>query len=140
MTHLSPYLSFNGNCREALAFYQSCLGGELDLQRFGDSPAAAHVPAAAHDHILHGTLTTPDFVLMAADGGGMRTPLIVGNNVSVSLHFDSAAEIEGAFARLSEGGTVVDPLAEMFWGATFGSLTDRFGINWLFNFQHPQPR
>ena len=135
MVDLSPYLFFNGNCREVLAFYQSCLGGELDLQRFGDSPAAAHMPAEAQDKIMHGTLTTKDFTIMASDAGRMGGSLTVGNNVRMSLHFDNDAEIEAIFARLSDGGQVIDPLADMFWGGKFGTFTDRFGINWLFNFQ-----
>ena len=129
------YLSFRGNCREVLAFYQSCLGGEIELMRFGDSPAASHLPPEAHDQIMHGTLTTKNFVLMASDADGIGKPLHTGNNVSLSLHFDNDAEIDAAFARLGEGGTVVDPLKDMYWGGKFGSLTDRFGISWLFNFQ-----
>jgi PhnB protein len=136
MVHLSPYLLFNGNCREVLAFYQSCLGGELSLQRFGDSPAAAHMPAEAQNNIMHGTLTTKDFIIMASDAGRPDGTLTLGNVVRMSLHFDNDAEIEATFARLSEGGTIIDPLADMFWGGKFGTFTDRFGINWLFNFQH----
>ena len=134
MIHLSPYLFFNGNCREVLAFYQNCLGGELNLMRFGDSPAAAHMPAETHDKIMHGTLTTHGFIIMAADTGRFGQ-LTAGNIVRLSLHFDNDAEIEATFARLSEGGTVIDPLADMPWGGRFGTLTDRFGIEWLFNFQ-----
>lgn len=134
MVHLSPYLFFNGNCREALAFYQSCLGGELDLQRFGDSAAAAHMPAEVQNNVMHGTLTTHGFIIMAADTGRAGY-LTAGNNVRLSLHFDNDAEIEATFARLSEGGQVIDPLADMFWGGKFGTLADQFGIKWLFNFQ-----
>lgn len=135
MMHLSPYLSFSGNCREALTFYQSCLGGELELQRFADSPAAAHLPAEAPDGILHGTLTVGSFILMASDAGGMRAPLTVGDNVSLSLHLDNETKINTLFAQLGAGGTVPDPLADMFWGGRFGALTDWFGIKWLFNYQ-----
>ena len=133
--HLSPYLFFTGNCRDVLAFYQSCLGGDLELLRFGDSPAAAHMPAETQDKIMHGTLATHGFIIMAADGGRPDVSLTVGNNVRMSLHFDNDAEIEDTFARLSEGGQIIDPLADMPWGGKFGSFIDRFGINWLFNFQ-----
>ena len=137
MVHLSPYLFFTGNCREALTFYQSCLGGELALQRYGDSSAMAHMPAEAHNNIMHGTLTTPGFTIMAADAGrmGQLQALTAGDNMNLSLHFDNDAEIETTFARLGKGGTVVDPLADMPWGGKFGSLTDRFGIEWLLHFQ-----
>ncbi|GAB2862106.1 VOC family protein [Hymenobacter ruber] len=133
--HLSPYLFFDGNCREVLAFYQSCLGGELNLIRYGDSPAAAHMPADAQNNIMHGTLTAHGFTIMASDTGRTDRTLATGNNVRLSLHFDNDAEIETTFARLGEGGQVVDPLADMPWGGKFGTLTDQFGIKWLFNFQ-----
>ena len=135
MMHLSPYLFFSGNCRDVLTFYHGCLGGELHLQRFADSPVSAQVPAEAQEAILHGTLTVGDFILMASDAGGVGKPRKVGDNVNLSLHFDNEAEIEAVFTRLGEGGTVVDPLADMPWGGKFGTLTDQFGINWLFNFQ-----
>ena len=138
MLHLSPYLFFVGNCREALTFYQSCLGGELHLQRFGDSPMAAHMPAEMQDKIMHGTLTAGNFTLMAADAGRPNTPLVAGNNLGLSLHFDNDAELTNLFERLGEGGTVRDPLTVMPWGGKFGVLFDRFGTKWLFHYQQPQ--
>ena len=135
MIQFSPYLFFTGNCREALTFYHGCLGGELSLQRYGDSPAAAYLPADAQDHIMHGTLATAGFTIMAADAGRPGGSLTAGNNVRMSLHFDSEAEIEAIFAQLSAGGHIIDPLADMVWGGKFGTLTDQFGINWLLNLQ-----
>lgn len=137
MMHLSPYLFFSGNCRDAMAFYQSCLGGALHLQRFAESPMAAQLPTEAQEAILHGTLTVGGFILMASDAGGVGQPRRVGDNVNLSLHFDNEAEIDAVFARLALGGTVRDALADVPWGGKFGTLTDQFGINWLFNFQRP---
>jgi PhnB protein len=137
MLHLSPYLFFAGSCRDALTFYHGCLGGELSLQRYGDSPAAAHLPAEAQGHIMHGTLTTAGFTIMAADACRPGGTLTAGNNVRMSLHFDSEAEIEATFAKLSASGHIIDPLADMFWGGRFGTLTDQFGISWLLNLQRP---
>ncbi|HEX8330244.1 MAG TPA: VOC family protein [Hymenobacter sp.] len=135
MASLAPYLSFPGNCREALAFYQSCLGGELNLMRAGDSPeAAAHVPAEAHDQIMHGSLTAGKFTLLASDALDPRHPHTPGSGVALCLNCSSDEEITNLFAKLGAGGTVTDPLADMFWGGKFGSLTDRFGMYWLFNF------
>ncbi len=136
MAQLSPYLSFGGNCREALTFYQSCLGGELSLQPFAESPYADQVPAGARQAILHGSLTAGALTLFGSDAGGMRSPLVAGNSVGLSLNCESDAEIDALFAKLGEGGTITDPLAEMFWGAKFGSPTDRFGTHWLFNYDH----
>lgn len=132
MKTLSPYLMFSGNCREAMEFYQSCFGGELRLMPFAGTPMAEHVPAAVRDGVLHATLTIGTQVLMASDNGGTDAARS-GNTVQLSLDCSSEAEINALFTRLSAGGRVVDPLAEMFWG-TFGSVTDRFGMYWLLNF------
>jgi PhnB protein len=137
MPQLNPYLSFEGTCRAAMSFYQSCLGGELMVQSFAESPLADQVPAADGQKVLHAMLTSGSLVLMASDmGGGPAHALTEGNAVSLCLNCDSTEEINALFAKLSEGGTVVDPLAEMFWG-TFGSLTDRYGKRWLFNYAAP---
>jgi PhnB protein len=137
MPQLNPYLSFNGTCREAMTFYQSCLGGELLIQPFADSPLAAQVPAEARQRVLHSMLTSGSMVLMASDmGGGPERPLTPGNTVSLCLNGSSDEEITTLFNKLSEGGTIVDPLADMFWGK-FGSITDKFGMSWLFNYSPP---
>ena len=137
MPQLNPYLSFAGNCREAMTFYQSCLGGELMVQTFEDSPMADQVPAGARQQVLHSMLSSGRVVLFASDmGGGPASGLIAGNTVSLCLNCDSKEELTALFEKLSEGGTVLDPPAEMFWG-TFGSITDRFGMSWLFNYSPP---
>ncbi len=132
MASLTPYLTFGGTCRDALTFYQSCLGGELRLQAFADSPAAAHVPAEMQNQIVHGQLRTDAFTLMASDAGGMA--LTPGDTVVLCLHCGSDEEITRLFAQLGAGGTVQEPLADMFWGDKYGTLTDRFGTKWMFNF------
>jgi PhnB protein len=130
MTQLNAYLRFYGNCREAMTFYQACLGGELWLQTFGESPMAGEMPPAMKDNVLHSSLTKDSLVLMAAD---MMEPgeVIKGNTFSLCVVGSSKAEIEPAFAKLSEGGNVGHPLNEEFFG-TFGELTDKFGIDWMF--------
>ena len=133
-TLLNPYLSFAGNCREALTFYQSCLGGELNLQAFADSPMGEQLPEEARQGIMHGCLSTGALTLMASDAGCMQEKLSPGNAVSLCLNCGSDEEIRAVFHKLSEGGTVVDPLADMFWGATFGTLTDKYGMSWLLNY------
>ena len=135
MALLSPHIAFsNGTCREALSFYQSCIGGELKLMRVGDTAMAEHLPAEAQDQIMHGTLTTDSFVFMACDALDPRSPYAPGNNIAMCLNCGSEEEINTLFAKLSEGGTVVDPLNDMFWGGKFGTLIDRFGTEWMLNF------
>lgn len=131
MKTLSPYLTFAGNCCQAMEFYQSCFGGELHIMPFAGTTVAEQVPAELRQGVLHAQLTTGTQVLMASDQGAAG-PVTPGNAVALSLDCSSEAEINTLFARLSEGGTVVDPLADMFWGR-FGSVTDRFGMHWLLN-------
>lgn len=134
MAHLSPHIAYPGNCREALSFYQRCLGGELKLTRVGDTAMAGHLPAEAQDQIMHGTLTTGSFVLMACDALDPRQTFKPGNNIAMCLTCGSDDEINTLFASLGEGGSVVDPLNEMFWGGKFGTLIDQFGTEWMFHY------
>lgn len=130
MPQLNPYVFFNGNCREAMTFYQSCLGGELNIQIVGETPAAGQMPPAMHDRVMHSVLANDGFALMASD---MTGPEGVKNGNAISLTFigSSKAELEPTFAKLSAGGTVSTPLTEEYFG-TFGDLTDKFGIRWMF--------
>lgn len=127
---LNPYLTFDGQAREALAFYQSVLGGESHLNTYGEygDPAA---PEA--DRVMHGQLEAPgDLVLMVSDvPPGERHE--VGNNISVSLSGDDAESLRGVFAGLAEGGTVGVPLEPQMWGDEFGMVVDRYGIPWMVN-------
>ncbi len=130
---INSYLTFNGNCREAMTFYEECLGGELMLQTIGESPLAEQMPPKMKDCILHATLTTEGFILMASDMTP-ETGLVKGNAVSLMLNCSSEAEINTLFKALSEGCTVKHPLETTFWGALFGDLIDKFGNNWILNF------
>lgn len=133
MTRLISYLTFNGNCREAMLFYQRCLGGELQLQTVGDSPMAEELPADMKDYILHASLEKGSLQLMATDlvgDAGFRR----GNNVSLLIECYTETELSDYFYRLSEGGEQVHPIEPTFWGALFGEVTDRFGNHWLLHF------
>jgi PhnB protein len=133
MTNITPYLTFNGNCREAMTFYQECFGGNLELMPFEGSPMASQVPPELLQNIMHAQLTQGGITLMASD---KMTPneLIKGNTITLSLNCSSEAEINRFYANLSAGGTISMPLSDQFWGAKFAMLTDKFGINWMLNF------
>jgi len=134
MSQINSYLTFAGNCREAMSFYQSCLGGELSFQTIGETPLADGMPAEMKNRILHSTLTNKNLVLMASDmvpDGG----LIRGNAVSLSLECSSEAEIKSTYEKLSAGGKRDHPIENTFWGALFGDLTDKFGNHWLLHFE-----
>ena len=133
MTQMNAYLSFNGNCREAMSFYKECLGGELTFQTVEGSPLEAQCPSAMRHHILHSTLAKNGFVLMGSDMVGPEG-FIKGNNIALSVNCSSEEEIHAFFSNLSAGGNIIDPLKTQFWGALFGVLTDKFGIRWMFNY------
>jgi PhnB protein len=131
MVKLSPYLNFNGRCREAMAFYQKCLGGELNMQPISESPMAAQLPSETAANILHSTLTTENFTLVGSDMMGVA--VVPGNAITLLLNCTNEDEIELVFEKLSTDGKVSMPLHQTFWGAKYGELTDRFGMNWMFN-------
>jgi PhnB protein len=127
---INPYLAFNGNAREAMEFYAGVLGGKLDIQTIGEAGQA--MPGADENNVMHAQLEAGEIVLMASDSMPGREAK-TGTNVSLSLQGTDAAELKKAFDLLAEGGTVMLPLEEQFWGDTFGMLTDRFGIQWMVN-------
>ena len=133
-SRLNPYISFDGNARDAMEFYQRVFGGNLTLNTFGEygdkeSPFA--------DKIMHGLLeTNRGLTLMAADTppGKDYAP---GNNISVSLSGDDVEELRGYWGELSSGGSVSVPLEKQMWGDEFGMCTDQFGIEWMVNIGQP---
>ena len=132
-TRLNPYISFRDNARDAITFYKSVFGGELNISTFGDYQASQD--AAEANKVMHAMLETPGgLTLMAADtpNGMEYNP---GDNISVSLSGDSAdeAELRGYWDKLIDGGTVTVPLEMAPWGDTFGMCVDKFGIGWLVN-------
>jgi PhnB protein len=135
-SRLNPYISFDGDARQAMEFYEEVFGGTLTLNTFG-AYGQSDTPHA--DKIMHGQLETPSgFTLMAADTppGAQHSR---GSNFSVSLSGDDDAELRGYWEKLSEGGSVAVPLEKQMWGDVFGMCTDRFGITWMVNIGQPQP-
>ena len=130
-TRLNPYLGFRDNASEAMDFYQSVFGGQLDKSTFAEFQASED--PAEKDKIMHAMLTTDSgFTLMAADTPASM-PYNPGDNYSVSLSGDSDEELRGYWEKLSDGGTVTVPLEKAPWGDSFGMCTDKFGVSWLVN-------
>lgn len=131
---LCPYLNFDGNAAEAMRFYQQVLGGELVMQTFGE--AIPDTPPEYKDRIMHARLESGAVLLMASDTNpGHGGPFRAGNNVHLSLMGSDVTALTAAFHKLAEGGQVVMPLEKQFWGALFGMVTDKFGVQWMVNIE-----
>jgi PhnB protein len=138
---LNPYISFNGNARQALEFYKDVFGGDLRVNTFGEFGAEGGEHAADADKVMHGMLVTSQgHTLMASDTpAGM--PYNPGNNMSVSLSGDIGEDgdaLRGVWEKLSDGGTVTVPMEKQMWGDEFGMVIDQFGVPWMVNITQPQ--
>ncbi len=133
------YLNFMGNTEEAFTFYKSVFGTEFKtFQRFKDTAAGANMTPADAEKIMHVALPVGGTTLMGTDMlESMGHEFKPGNNYSISLDAESEAEADKLFGALSSGGTVTMPLEKTFWGAYFGMITDRFGIQWMVNYDYP---
>ena len=133
---IDAYLVFNGNCREAAEFYAQAFETEKpQIMTFGESHSdpSFQIPEEAKELVMHTRLTISGSNVMFSDTfPGM--PFVVGNNVTLSLVSDNLDEITSSFNRLKEGGKVGMELQETFWSKCYGSLTDKFGIEWQFNY------
>jgi PhnB protein len=127
---IQPYLHFEDNCKDAMQYYQSIFGGDLEIMPIGDSPAKEHFPEALHHQILHSSLRRGNFNLMASDMCG-QGDLNQGNSVQFNLDCTSEAEIRSLFEKLSADGIVHQPLEEQFWGDLFAMVVDKFGVRWM---------
>ena len=142
MTTVNTYLTFDGNCEEAFLFYQSVFGGEFPyVGKFGEMPPQEGMPPLSEEdksRILHISLPiSTETMIMGSDTMTGMQKLNVGNNFSLSLNVNSKEEATQLFNKLSVGGTVTMPLEDTFWGAYFGMWTDKFGINWMVNYDDP---
>jgi PhnB protein len=137
MANINSYLTFNGNCREAMTFYKECLGGELSFQTLGELPLPVNepMPPCMENCIVHALLINETLVLAASDMVP-ENGLIKGNSVSLLLNCNSEEEAREYYGKLSAGGEATHPLENTFWGAVFGDLTDRFGNQWLISFEN----
>lgn len=132
MQAITPYINLNGRAEEALNFYSEAFGGGIEhMQKYEDAP---QMPGseAMKGKVMHGIFRSGDlnFMISAVPEAKDAT---MGTNTSLSLNFDQVADIDRVFDKMSEGANIVMPLQDTFWGAKFGILTDKFGINWMFN-------
>ena len=129
---IQPYLFFNGRCDDAVEFYRTALGAEVQmLMRYKESPEPPQpgmVPPGWENKVMHTSLRIGETILMASDGCGDKANF---EGFSLSLSVPNEAEADRAFAALSAGGQVRMPLAKTFWSPRFGMLQDRFGIGWM---------
>ena len=133
---------FDGNCKEAFEFYKNAFEKEFaDISFFGDMPPQEGVPElteAQKEMVMHVNIKISEETVLYGSDIFPGTPgFSVGDNFSVSLSADSREETDQLFQKLSEGGKVTMPLADTFWGAYFGMWRDKFGVDWMVNFDDP---
>ncbi len=141
MAQVNVYLNFNGTTESAFKFYQSVFGGEFHmLQRYKEAPGMPPMSAADGEKLIHIDLPiTNNLVLHGSDSvDGMGPKLVVGNNVSLMLQAESKEEADRYFKLLSAGGKIGMPLADAFWGDYYGSFTDKFGVEWMIDYEYPK--
>ena len=133
MPSLDAYLVFDGNCAEAMRFYQRTLGGKLDMMTHAQSPLAGHGASASNaNRIMHARLSVDGRSLMASDSM-LGQPYAGMNGFSLSLIYPTVAEAKRIFDTLAEGGRIAMPFDKTFWAEGFGMLVDRFGTPWMVN-------
>lgn len=131
---IRPYLHFDENCKEAMEFYQSIFGGQLDMMQIKDAPDKDQFPKGIDHQIMHASLRNDDFLLMASDMCGQGSA-DQGNSMQLSLDCSSEEEINQLYQKLSEGGKITQELNEVFWGGLFAMVTDKFGVRWMLSFE-----
>jgi PhnB protein len=131
--NLTPFLLFDGNCAEAMAFYQSCLGGELTITRLGDTPMGRQAPPEQRQKVTYACLKSDDVEFSATDWLHPTRVPRPGNTVAVYLQAEDYRELRAVFDRLAAGADpdLVDDLRDMPFG-TYGHLADRYGVHWFF--------
>jgi len=134
MTQAIAYLAFDGNCADAMRFYEQVLHGKLEVLMSGaDSPMAAMIPREFAHRILHARLALPGGGLLYGGDAPAHVPYEGIKGVAIAIDFATVAEAEAVFAALSAGGQVTMPMNPTFWAKRFGMLTDRFGTPWIVN-------
>ena len=140
---VNVYLTFEGNCLEAVEVYKSIFGGEFDMvMKWSDMPPNEHfqLPDSEKDKVMHmGLPISKETMLMGSDRAGeYGDPIAPGNNFSISVTAESREEVDRVFNALAASGQITMPVADQFWGDYFGSVADQFGIHWMVGFTNPK--
>jgi len=134
MARIYSYLTFSGNCRKAMTFYQHCLGGDLSFRTIGETPLSDEMTDEMKGYVVQATLTKEDLILvgtdLVADEG-----LTKGNAVSLLLNCNSEEELTTYYTKLSVGAKATQAVEVNFWDTLVASVTDVFGNNWLLNYK-----
>lgn len=135
ITKIVPYLYFEGNAEEAMAFYSEIFEcDDSDIMRYKEMKSNAETREELAEKIIHGSLKHKNFELYFSDTFE-EAKLTKGAQMSLTIEFDSEEEIRRVFDALKEGGKVTMELQETFWEAIYGSVTDKYGMNWELNHQ-----
>ncbi len=130
-TTLEPYLFFRGNCREAMQFYQAAFGGELKISTVGEAPPGSMPNQDQHKNdVMHSHLSGGLVNVLASDSEHASPET---KKVELCITGSNEQQLRATFDKLAQGGKVKSKLEKQFWGDTFGSITDRFGVDWMFN-------
>jgi PhnB protein len=130
--YATPYIFFNGNCAEALRYYEKVLSARIMVSmKYGDSPAAAHVAKELHDKVIHASMMIGNTVVMASDDGSGDGSAGKAGGYSLTLSVETPATAEKVFNALADGGTVSMKMDKTFFAERFGSVHDRYGVRWM---------
>jgi PhnB protein len=143
MIKINPYLNLPGNTEEAFNFYKKVFGGDFagGIFRFKDTPDKDKLSKDDQEKVMHIGLPVGNNMLMATDAlESMGFKLTFGNNFHLSIETEDKEEADRIFSSLSEGGNVQMPMKDEFWGAYFGMLTDKFGVQWMVSYTYPQEK
>ncbi len=133
MIKLTPFLLFDGNCAEAMSFYQSCLGGDLTITKVGDTPMKDHMPPEQHHKVAYAQLKSGVMEFSATDWLHPKRIPKQGNTVAMYVNGGKYEELRAVFDRLAAGADteLLDDLRDMPFGS-YGHLADKFGVHWFF--------
>jgi PhnB protein len=138
MAQLVPYINFAGKTSEALDFYKSIFGGEADVQLAKDGPMAAQTPPERQSDVFHADYNAGGFRLLASDMMSDAAGRVVGNVYSLALMCDSAEQLQEWFDKLADGGNVVWPVRDSEWGSIYAQVVDKYGLQWMLNYDKPK--
>ena len=132
---VNPYLTFNGNCAEAIALYEAAFCVTAEALRYKDAPAGEGYdpPPGTEEFIMHAQFSLGGDEIYLCDTTP-EMPSAFGNGIAIHLSLDSKKQVMAAFDVLKEGGKVGMEPAEVFWSQLFGSLEDKFGVSWMLSF------